>query len=159
MSEDCFLGQHSNCYSGLDWTATLANPSRKYLGDCDVLYFVFTSTLQISLTINNAINNAVMSAVIIRTRVVFLSMVRGWRSVVGRGGVVGWLRGGVVGGLGGVVGGFRGVVGLCLRVVGCAFICDLGLVAVDVVCRVVDVLGPSVRQGHRVGAGHGAVLV
>ena len=81
-----------------------------------------------------------------------LSMVRGWRSVVGWGGMVGWLRGSVVGRLGsvigglrGMVGGFWGVVGLFLRVVCCALVCDLSLVAINMIRCVVDMLGPSIR--------------
>lgn len=82
-----------------------------------------------------------------------------FRNVVGRLRVmVGWLRG-VVGRLGSVVGWARWVVGLLLGVVRCSLVGDLGDISLLVVCGVVDVLGPAVRQSHGVGAGHGAVLV
>jgi len=81
------------------------------------------------------------------------------RWVVGRfRGVICWLRC-MVGRLRSVVGWTWRVISLLLRVVGCSFIGDLSNISLLMVSSVVHVLCPTIRQGHRVGSNHRAILV
>ena len=82
--------------------------------------------------------------------VVSRGVVSGDRGVVSWGGGVVSRSGGVVGGGRGVVSGGGGVVLGCLSVVSLPGVGDIRHVAAVVVRVVADVLGPPVRQQHRV---------